>query len=213
MKQTRILLFCCIWALPLLATAQDLPRWSFETRIDQLDSEWITTHQASSPEADGMPVIIIRPTDERGWLEAWMVFSTFDDIPQLKVGAGGSSEKIGNHGWNQRLDSQFYLCSWYYDQHKLGQNWILREELGFQFYMEPWSNLGLVINQIWLSRQNSFLELGPVVIAEYTPNREYSSYGVKAQYQVNDLIAVQAAKLWSNNDQGLNWRFGLTLDF
>jgi len=213
MKQARLLLICCIWALPLLAIAQDLPRWSFQTELDQLGTYWLTTYSVSSQEAAGRPIITIRPTNEQGWFETWMIFQTFDDISEVRVGVGGSSEKIGNHGCNSKPDSQFYLCGWWENQRQLGQNWQLVENLGLQFYMEPWSNLGLVVNQIWLKHQDSSLELGPILVSEYSPNREYVSYGLKTQHQINDLVAVQAAKLWSNKDQGLNWRFGLTLDF
>jgi len=214
MKQAHIWLICFCWLLPVLAIAQsDIPRWTFKTELDHISSDWLMTYIASSQEAGGMPIITVRLKNEQDWLEARMIFSTFDSIPELKVGIGGSSENIGNHGYNWEPDSQFYLCWWWNNQRKLGQNWQLVEDLGFQFYMEPWSNLGLVVNQVWLKHQNSYIESGPIVIAEYSPNREYTSYGAKIQYRVNDQIAVQAAKLWSTHDQGLDWRFGLTLDF
>lgn len=151
------------------------PRWVFRY--------FLTDHpyyEMALPEGSGQPRFFYCPKNKDDWYEAQLTTVTFEDVPWLRWGIGGSGER--ERWFNQRPEGRLYLTIWHDDRINLGSDWSLRSEVELRYWLAEWNEAALIVHQLSLNYQKGDLGIGPILVGELQQGDDYLAIGGKITY-------------------------------
>jgi len=162
------------------------PRWIFRSYwTDSFPSPY---YEIAVPKGAGSPRLFYCPKNKDNWYEAQMTVVTFEDVPWLRWGMGGSGER--KIWFSQEPETKIYLTTWYDDLIDLGSNWSLRNEVEFRYWLEKWGEAGLVVHQIFFYHQQGDFEMGAVIVGQILSKGSYQATGAKIAYSPLSWLSI-----------------------